>query len=94
MEGFWLLAVAGGPVILGLALAYGTWRWRQRRTSVVRSTPIAEQHEPLPNDAPHVRSDREREAWPPARERWELVDARTAEDSSTPVLPTTPEPPK
>lgn len=39
MEGFWLVAIAGGPVILGLALAYGTWRWRQRRTGVVRSTP-------------------------------------------------------
>lgn len=26
----WMVAVAGGPVLLGLAIAYGLIRWRKR----------------------------------------------------------------
>jgi hypothetical protein len=28
---FWLMAVFGGPVLLGLGLAYAGWQWRHRR---------------------------------------------------------------
>jgi hypothetical protein len=30
-SGLWLIAVAGGPVILAVVFAYGLWQWRHRR---------------------------------------------------------------
>jgi len=33
MEPFWVIAVIGGPVILGIAMMIGLWQWNHRRTS-------------------------------------------------------------
>jgi hypothetical protein len=35
-SGIWLIAVFGGPVLLGLALVFGLLRWRKRRASAER----------------------------------------------------------
>jgi hypothetical protein len=31
---FWLIEVAGGPILLGIVLAFAGWQWRHRALSL------------------------------------------------------------
>jgi hypothetical protein len=42
MSGLWFLTVVGGPVLLGLALLFGTFHYRKRRRGGTFSTTAGE----------------------------------------------------